>query len=360
MERKTVLYDRHTALGARMVPFGGYLMPVQYTGILEEHAAVRTKAGLFDVSHMGEVLLEGPDALRELNRVLTNDFTSMKDGRVRYSPMCYPDGGVVDDLLVYRRGPERYLIVVNASNREKDVEWMKAHWEGDVRFEDISDRVAEIALQGPLSEEILRKLTEGPLPDKYYWFTEDVSVAGIRCLVSRTGYTGEDGFELYCAAADGPALWDALLAAGRPMGLIPCGLGARDTLRLEAAMPLYGHEMDETISPLETGLGSAVKMEKEDFIGKEGILKRGEPKTVRVGLKVTGRGVVREHMEVLDGGEVIGHTTSGTVLPTVGGAHAMALLPPRYAAPGIPVTVNVRGREVACETEALPFYRRAR
>ena len=358
-EKKTVLYDEHVRLGARMVPFGGFLMPVQYTDILAEHRAVRSGVGLFDVSHMGEVMLEGPDAPDNLNHLLTNDFTNMKNGRVRYSPMCNENGGVVDDLLVYRMGPEKYLIVVNASNREKDTAWMRRHLSGDVRLTDISDEVAQIAVQGPLSGEVLKKLTEaGNLPEKYYWFREHCDVAGTDCLISQTGYTGEYGFELYCRTEDAVKLWRLLLEAGAEFGILPCGLGARDTLRLEASMPLYGHEMDDEITPFETGLGFAVKMEKKDFIGKAALTEKGEPSVARVGLKVTGRGVVREHMEVFADGKQIGRTTSGTVLPTVGGAHAMALLDRAYAEPGTEVSVSVRGRMVACETEALPFYSR--
>ena len=359
MDKKTVLYEEHVKLGAKMVPFGGFIMPVQYSDIIGEHKCVRTQVGLFDVSHMGEVTLKGPDALANLNHLLTNDFTNMPEGRVRYSPMCNENGGVVDDLLVYKKGEGDYLIVVNASNKDKDYEWMKAHVFGDVELVDISDSVAQIAVQGPEAKKLMLKLTaEENLPEKYYWFIDNCDVDGICCLISQTGYTGEFGYELYCAAEKGPELWNKLLAAGEEFGVKPCGLGARDTLRLEAAMPLYGHEMDDEVTPLETGLGFAVKMGKEDFIGKAALVEKGEPKIGRIGIKVTGRGIVREHMDVVAEGRVIGHTTSGTVLPYVGGAHAMALLEKDYAVPGKPVTVLVRGREVACETEALPFYKR--
>lgn len=359
MEKKTVLYDSHVKLGAKIVPFAGYLMPVQYTDILEEHMAVREKAGLFDVSHMGEIMLEGPDAAANLNRLLTNDYTKMNPGRVRYSPMCYENGGVVDDLLVYKMGEEKYLIVVNASNKDKDFAWMQEHIEGDAAIRDISDDVVQIALQGPASDRIMEKLTDlTKLPEKYYTFTQNNDVGGISCLVSQTGYTGEFGYELYCRREEGVRLWDLLLEAGREEGLIPCGLGARDTLRLEAAMPLYGHEMDENITPLETGLDFAVKMNKESFIGKAGMLERGEPAVRRVGLKVTGRGIVRESMDVLKDGRVIGHTTSGTYLPYLKGAYAMALIEAGMAVEGCEVAVSVRGREIPCVITALPFYKR--
>jgi len=343
-----------------MVPFAGYLLPVQYTDVIAEHMAVRNQAGLFDVSHMGEVIIAGPDALACINHLYTNDFTSMQDGRVRYSPMCNEEGGVVDDLIVYRMAADRYLVVVNAANRHKDVEWMKAHLTGDVTLEDRSDEYAQLALQGPKSREILaRIMTEDEIPAKYYTFRDDVTAAGAKCLVSQTGYTGEHGYEIYCRPEDAPGIWDALLAAGREDGLIPCGLGARDTLRLEAAMPLYGHEMNDTISPLETGLGFSVKMQKQEFIGKAAMLAKGEPKIRRIGLKVTGRGIIREHCKIFAGGHEIGATTSGTHCPYLGGAYAMALVDTEYAGEGTPVEAEVRGRKVAAEITALPFYKKA-
>lgn len=358
-EKRTPLYERHVALNGKMVPFAGYLLPVQYTGVIEEHMAVRQRAGLFDVSHMGEVLFSGPDALANLNRLFTNDFCGMADGRVRYSPMCNENGGIIDDMIIYRMGEQRYMAVPNASNREKDVSWMREHLFGDVVMEDVSDSFAQLALQGPKSREILAKLCdEGDIPEKYYTFRADVTVGKVKCILSRTGYTGEAGFELYCAPADAEALWDALLAAGRCDGLIPCGLGARDTLRLEAAMPLYGHEMDDEISPLETGLDFAVKMGKNDFIGKAGIEARGVPAIARVGLKITGRGIVREHCAVYFGDRQIGRTTSGTHLPYLNAAFAMALLEKAYCAAGTAVEVDVRGRRIAAEIVGLPFYKR--
>ncbi|WP_320994773.1 glycine cleavage system aminomethyltransferase GcvT, partial [Hungatella sp.] len=297
MECKTTLYDTHVKYGGKMVPFAGFLLPVQYgTGVIAEHMAVRTACGLFDVSHMGEILCEGEAALDNLNHLLTNDFTSMVDGQARYSPMCNEEGGVVDDLIVYKIRDNHYFIVVNASNKDKDFAWMMAHKLPGAELKDISAEVGQLALQGPKAEEILLKLTDKEnLPVKYYTCLIDRPVAGIRCIVSKTGYTGEDGYELYMDAGKAPELFEALMEAGKEEGLIPCGLGARDTLRLEAAMPLYGHEMDDTITPLETGLSFAVKMKKEDFIGKAAIEAKGEPTRVRVGLKVTGRGIIREH-----------------------------------------------------------------
>ena len=362
MELKTPLYDCHVAGGGKIVPFAGYLLPVQYpTGVIAEHMAVRDHAGLFDVSHMGEVLITGPDAFTNIQNLFTNDFTSMTDGKVRYSPMCYEDGGVVDDLIVYRYNQEKYLVVVNASNRHKDVEWMKSHLFGDVKLEDISDRVAQIALQGPASVKILSKLTGGQeLPVKFYTFRDPVLVDGISCIVSTTGYTGESGYECYCDPADAPKLWNALLKAGEDEGLIPCGLGARDTLRLEAAMPLYGHEMDENVTPLETGLRSYVKMGKEDFIGKKALEEKAEPKRTRIGLKITGRGIAREHCDVYWNGQKIGATTSGTHCPYLGYAIAMALVESPSPEIGTAVEIDVRGRKIAAEIVPLPFYKKSK
>lgn len=361
MELKTPLYDRHVSGGGKIVPFAGYLLPVQYeTGVIAEHMAVRQKAGLFDVSHMGEVIFKGPDALANINRLLTNDFTGMADGQVRYSPMCNETGGVVDDLIVYRVDETTYMVVVNASNRHKDVAWMKGHLMGEVQFDDISDSVAQLALQGPKAPEILRKLArEEDIPVKYYSFVKEGIVAGVKCVVSKTGYTGEDGYELYCLPGEAPALWDSLLEAGKEEGLIPCGLGARDTLRLEASMPLYGHEMSDEITPLETGLGFFVKLAKQSFIGKQALEARAQLTRKRVGLKVTGRGIAREECPVYAGERQIGTVTSGTHCPFLGGAYAMALLEIAHTEIGSAVEIDVRGRKIAAEVIKLPFYKKA-
>ena len=362
MELKTPLYDAHVKAGGKVVPFAGYLLPVQYgTGVITEHMAVREKAGLFDVSHMGEVLCQGKDALANLQKLLTNDFTNMVDGQARYSPMCNENGGTVDDLIVYKRGDNDYFIVVNAANKDKDYQWMSDHQFGEVTFTDASSEYGQIALQGPKAMDILKKLTaEKNIPKKYYHAVFDTEVAGIPCIISKTGYTGEDGVELYLAAENTEKMWDALLEAGKEEGLIPCGLGARDTLRMEAAMPLYGHEMDDEISPIETGLKFAVKMGKEDFIGKKALEERGEPKITRIGLKVTGRGIIREHQDVYVGDQKIGHTTSGTHCPFLGYPIAMALVDVGSVEVGDKVEVDVRGRKVEAEVIALPFYKRAK
>ncbi|MEI6578701.1 MAG: glycine cleavage system aminomethyltransferase GcvT, partial [Eubacteriales bacterium] len=283
---KTPLYDTHVKYGGKIVPFAGYLLPVQYqTGIAAEHIAVRTAAGLFDVSHMGEITLKGMDALKNVQMLVTNDCSVMYDGQVKYSPMCNENGGVVDDLLVYKIGDNDYMLVVNAANHDKDVEWIKSYISGDVEFKDISQDLAQIAVQGPNAYQIVINLADKEnLPVKYYSFTQGVDVGGFECIVSKTGYSGEEGYELYTANENAAPLWEKLMEAGKDLGLIPCGLGARDTLRLEAAMPLYGHEMNDVITPFETGIGFFVKMTKDDFIGKAALQAKGEPKIKRIGL----------------------------------------------------------------------------
>lgn len=361
MELKTPLYDIHVEEGGKIVPFAGYLLPVQYgTGIIAEHEAVRTQVGLFDVSHMGEVLFTGPSALATINHLFTNDYTDMPIGRVRYGVMCNERGGCIDDLIVYKFGEEEYFVVVNASNREKDVAHMAANLLPGTSFEDLSDNVAELALQGPRSKDVMAKLCDvEQLPQGYYRAVRDIDVAGITCMVSRTGYTGEFGYELYCAPSDAEALWRALRKAGEEFGLIPCGLGARDTLRLEASMPLYGHEMDEDTSPLVAGLNLGVRMGKEEFIGREAILAAGEPTQIRVGLVAKGRGIMREHMDVYAGDKLVGHTTSGTFAPHLKKAIAMARVDVAYADVDTELEVEVRGRRIAATVVPMPFYKRA-
>ena len=360
MERKTPLYDVHVAEGGKIVPFAGYLLPVQYgSGVIKEHMAVRQQAGLFDVSHMGEVLFTGPTALDTLNHLLTNDYSNMAVNKVRYGVMCNADGGTIDDLVVYKFGEEAYLVVVNAANREKDYAHMAQNLLPGTKAEDISDSVAQLALQGPKAPAILKKLLpEDQIPKGYYTALPNVEIQGMKCMISRTGYTGELGYEIYTANEDAPKLWKLLRETGEEFGLIPCGLGARDTLRLEAAMPLYGHEMDETISPLEAGLDFGVKLNKDEFIGKDALVAAGAPKRVRVGMEVTGRGIIREHQEVYLGQEKIGLTTSGTHCPFLGKALAMALIDPAHAAEGTQLEVEVRGRRVPAVIVPLPFYKR--
>lgn len=360
MSMKTPLYDTHVRAGGRIVDFAGWELPVQYSGILAEHRAVRTAAGLFDVSHMGEIAVTGPQALAALQHLVTNDLASMKIGDARYSPMCYENGGTVDDLLVYLRGENDYLVVVNASNKDKDFRWMLDNNPHGANIEDVSAAWAQLALQGPKAQDILSQLIDvSLLPVKNYTFTEH-ALLGAPCILSRTGYTGEDGFELYCPPAIAPALWDALLQAGQPFGLIPCGLGARDTLRLEAAMPLYGHELTADISPLEAVLGRFVKLDKADFVGLAALRTQKEQGLTRkrVGLELLDRGIAREGTAVLNGEQVIGHVTSGTFAPYLERSIAMALVPPGAAAEGTELSVDVRGRRIAAKVIKLPFYKR--
>ena len=360
MEKKTPLYDTHVKYGGSIVEFGGFLLPVQYeTGIKKEHLTVRTECGLFDVSHMGEILVQGPKSLDWLNYVLTNDFTGMKDGRARYSPMCNEHGGTVDDLIVYKRGDDDYFVVVNAANKDKDYGWMKAHEQEGATVTDVSDQYGQLALQGPKAQTILEKLVPADMiPEGYYTANFHGEIKGIPCIISRTGYTGEDGFEIYMAADKAAEIWEILMEAGKDEGLIPCGLGARDTLRLEAAMPLYGHEMNDEISPKTAGLGFAVKMDKPDFIGKEAMEKAMPLQKRRAGLKAVSRGILREHCEVFDGEEKIGETTSGTFLPYLGGSYALSIIDADKYEVGKTLRVVVRGRSIDAEIVPLPFYKR--
>jgi aminomethyltransferase len=357
LEKKTPLYECHVEAKGKIVEFGGYLLPIQYeTGIITEHKAVRENVGMFDVSHMGEFIMEGKDALANVNYLFTNDFTDLALGGVRYSIMCQPDGNTVDDLLVYRMKEDKFYIVVNASNRDKDREWILANKFGDVRFEDISDSIGQIAIQGPNSEKVAQKLTD-QIPQKYYTFIDDVTFAGKNVLISRTGYTGEDGFEVYCKAEDTPHLWNEVLKAGAEFDLIPCGLGCRDTLRFEAGMPLYGHELSETISPVEAGLKMFVKLDKPDFIGKEALSKDRLRK--RMAFKVVDKGIAREHCDVYVNDEWVGQTTTGTFSPTLNQAIFTALVKVDVN-PESQFTVDVRGRKLKAEVTKFPFVRKSR
>lgn len=312
--KKTPLFEKHCALGGKIVDFGGWALPVQYTSILDECKAVRERAGLFDVSHMGEVDIIGNDAYAYMQKMVTNDVTSMTPGRCRYAVMCYDNGGAVDDVLIYKFADDHYMLIVNAGNTDKDFAWLSEHAFGDVRVINNSAKWGQLALQGPLHQAVLDAAGfEGEIPQKYYTFNDKMTVAGIPCLVSRTGYTGEDGVELYCAAEDTVRLFEALLEAGKGVDMLPCGLGARDTLRFEASMPLYGHEMSADINPVECGLGFAIKFNKPDFIGKEALLKPQTRK--RIGLKIVGKGIARPDADVLCNGEKVGIVTSAAPHP---------------------------------------------
>jgi aminomethyltransferase len=363
--KKTPLNQTHIDAGARMVDFGGWHMPVQYTGLSQEHQAVRTKAGLFDVSHMGEVTVEGDGAEAFLNFLVTNNVSKLTDGQAQYTVMCYEDGGIVDDLLVYKRGPGRYFLCINAGNTDKDWEWIRKQAEKfpNLKAKNVSEEFSQIAIQGPLATQILQKLTSFDLSRiKYYHFAE-TELLGQPAILSRTGYTGEDGFEIYAPAAHGAELWKKLMEAGSPLGLLPAGLGARDTLRTEMKMPLYGHEIDQTTNPLEAGLGWVVKLDKAgDFLGKAALLKAkaAGPRRALVGLRVLDRGIARQGYEIFDsdGKEAIGTVTSGTPSPTLGTNIAIGYVKKGLESPGTRLTVKVRDRFFPAEVVATPFYKR--
>ncbi|WP_406944380.1 glycine cleavage system aminomethyltransferase GcvT [Halobacillus sp. SY10] len=362
--KRTPLYSEYKKLGAKTIDFGGWDLPVQFSSIKEEHQATRTAAGLFDVSHMAEVMVEGPDSLPFLQKMLTNDVSKLEPGKAQYTIMCYEDGGTVDDLIVYHLDQDKYLLVVNAANRQKDYEWLKEHQEGDVTVKDVSDEYVQLAVQGPKAEEALQTITETDLSAiKFFRFEQGVVLKGVdgEALVSRTGYTGEDGFEIYLHADSGAQLWRAILEAGEPFGLKPVGLGARDTLRFEANLALYGQELSKEITPIEAGLNFAVKVKKEaDFIGKE-VLKRQKeegPGRKLVGIEMIDKGIPRTHYDVLDGEEVIGFVTTGTQSPTLGKNVGLALINREYTAEGTEVTVQVRKRKLKAKVVKTPFYKR--
>jgi aminomethyltransferase len=362
--RETALIDVHRALGARLIEFGGWLMPVQYAGILEEHRAVRERAGLFDLSHMGELFVEGEEAGEALAYALVTDPRSLAVGRAHYSMICAPDGGIIDDLIVYRLAPERFLVVANAGNAEIVSDELASRLE---RFravlDDRSRATSLVAIQGPLAAGILAPLTDVDVAALRYYAIAEGQVAGIHALVARTGYTGEDGFEVFVDWARGPDVWRALEAAGKDAGTVPCGLGARDTLRLEAGMPLYGNELDRATNPFEAGLGRVVKLEKPgDFVGRaalERVSREGIAKRL-VGLRITGRGIARHGYPVLAGERRTGAVTSGTQSPTLGYPIAMAYVAPADGEPGTMLDVDVRDQRVSAEVVPLPFYKRSR
>lgn len=357
--KRTPVYEKHIELGGKMIDFGGWSLPVQYTGILEEHRQVRAAAGLFDVSHMGEIIVSGPDAEAFLQKMITNNILGAKERRIIYSPMCYPDGGVVDDLLVYKVSGQHYLVIVNASNTEKDFDWFIQNLEGQVRVLNVSDNYAQLALQGPKAETILQKLTDTPLGDlKFFHFDPEVMLCGHRAIVSRTGYTGEDGFEIYTHPEYAPILWDSLLLEGKEEGLVPVGLGARDTLRFEAALPLYGQEISKDITPLEAGLGRFVKLDKDDFIGKQALQKQQEEGLIRklVGFEMVERGIPRSHYEVRVNGNPIGFVTTGSFSPSLEKNIGLAMIDTAYATEGTEIHILIRNKEVKAKTVGIPFY----
>lgn len=360
--KRTPLYEQHRTLGARLVEFSGWEMPVQYSGILQEHQAVRTRAGLFDVSHMGEFKVEGAGALAFLQHLVPNDVSRLALGQALYTQLCRPDGNTLDDLLIYHLDEHNYMLVVNAGNIENDLAWVQQQAEAfaDVTITDQSDTIGLLALQGPAAQSILQPLTGVDLAViGYYHFTTG-AVDGIHCIISRTGYTGEDGFELYCPAKDTVKLWNDLLAAGKPHGLLPAGLGARDTLRLEAGYCLYGHELDEQTNPLEARLGWTVKFNKGDFIGRDVLLavKQQGPQRLLSGIELLDRGIPRGGYAIYSNDQQIGTLTSGAPGPTVGKNIGLGYITASHATIGQEVQIDIRGKRVAARIVAVPFYKR--
>lgn len=359
--KTTPLYEKHLELKGKIIDFGGWALPVEYSGIITEHEAVRNKAGLFDVSHMGEITVKGEDSEKYLQMVLTNDISVLKNNQIAYTTMCYEDGGVVDDLLVYKYNNIDYLLVVNASNTDKDFEWLENHVFGNVEVKNVSHEYSLLALQGPEAQSILQKHVKEDLNEiEYYHFKDNINVAGINALVSRTGYTGEDGFELYLASEDGSKMWDLLLETGKEEGLVPAGLGARDTLRFEAGLPLYGQEIDKDITPLEAGLGFCVKFAKDNFIGKDALAaqKAEGLKRKSAGFEMVERGIPRSHYEVFAEGKKVGYVTTGSVSPTLKKNIGIALIDAEYAKEGTEIEISIRNKNVKAKVIKKPFYSR--
>ena len=352
--KRTPFYEIHKAAGGKLVEFGGWEMPVQYSGILDEHNTIRKAVGLFDVSHMGEVYATGPNAEKFVNNLITNDVNKLVDGQILYSPMCYEHGGVVDDLLVYRFNDEKFLIVINASNVDKDFQWMSEHILGADVVNHSSD-VAEVALQGPLAQKTLQKLTSFDLNSlKYFYFTE-FEIVGVHCLISRTGYTGEDGYEIYFDNANAEKIWNALMEAGKEFGIKPCGLGCRDSLRLEAGLMLYGNDITQDVTPLEAPLKWTVKLDKEDFIGKRALLEKPIKRKL-VGFELLERAVPRHGNEVYIGGEKFDYVTSGIFSPTLQKPVGFAFVPVDLPL-GDGIEVKIRDRLIKAKTCSYRFYK---
>jgi aminomethyltransferase len=357
--KRTALYEVHRKLSAKIVEFAGYLMPVQYQGIIEEHKRVRKSVGIFDVSHMGEFIIKGENATEYLQKMTLNDVTKLANFRAQYTGMCYEHGGIVDDLILYRF-PDHYMVIVNASNREKDFQWMQEHMIPGVELTDISDEFALLAVQGRNAQATLQKLTDLNLSEiKYYWFRE-VVLAGVPTVVSRTGYTGEDGFEVGFNAGESEKVWNAILEAGTEFEIEPIGLGARDTLRLEMKYCLYGNDIDETTNPLEAGLGWITKLDKGEFIGREAIAKVKEKGVSRklVGFELKERAFPRPGYKILKDGKEVGYVTSGTFSPSLEKGIGIGYINKPYYEVGTSITLSIRGKEIPAEVVKTPFYQR--
>ncbi len=360
--KHTPLYFVHKELGAKIVPFAGWNMPIQYAGLIQEHLAVRKSCGIFDVSHMGEVEITGKEAESFIQNLIPNDATKLQDESILYSPMCYENGGVVDDLLVYRMAHDRYMLCINASNTDKDFQWIVEQSKSfDVDVVNASDRTAQLAIQGPNAEALLQKLTEVSLKDIEYYHFKIGDVHQVECIISRTGYTGEDGFELYFDAQKAEAMFRKIMEVGKEFDIQPTGLGARDTLRLEVAYPLYGNELSAESNPLEAGLGWTIKLDKDNFIGKESLSASKENGLGKklVGIKLLERGVPRSHYSVTKNGEKVGEVTSGTFSPSLEVGIALVLVDKEYAKPGETLNVEIRKQSVPAEVVKLPFVPRS-
>ncbi|MGX9135247.1 glycine cleavage system aminomethyltransferase GcvT [Rummeliibacillus sp. JY-2-4R] len=359
--KHTPLFDSYAKYGGKTIDFGGWDLPVQFSSIKAEHEAVRKNAGLFDVSHMGEIFVEGSDSLAYLQNLVTNDVSKVAINQTQYTTMCYEDGGVVDDLLIYKLEEAKYLLVVNAANIEKDFDWMKKQAFGDVTITNRSSEFGQLALQGPIALEVLQQLTETNLQEiKPFRLQQHVNIKGYDTLVSRTGYTGEDGFEIYASNDAIVALWDLILQAGESKGVLPCGLGARDTLRFESCLPLYGQELSNTISPLEAGINFVVKLNKEDFIGKDALLAQKENGVPRksIGIEMIDKGIPRHGYKVYKGEEEIGEVTTGTQSPLTKRNIGLALVKSEYAVVGQELEIEIRNRRLKVKTVETPFYKR--
>ncbi len=360
--KKTPLFDHYEKYGGKIVDFAGWALPVEFSTLKDEHNAVRNKAGIFDVSHMGEVVVSGEEAEKFLDYLLTNEIGKMQEKQISYNLMCYESGTVVDDLIVYKYTNDHFLLVINAGNIEKDVAWiMEKSKLFKVEVEHISNNIAQLAVQGPKAQEVLQKLTDFNLAEiKFFFFEEEINVAGVKCIVSRSGYTGEDGFELYMNKDFVVSLWEKIIDAGKEEGLIPCGLGARDTLRFESGLPLYGNELSDQITPLEAGLGFFVKLQKDDFIGKEALVKQKEEGLKRkiVGFEMIDKGIPRHEYEVFSNDKKIGFVTTGYMAPTVGRTVGLAMVDAEFSPIGTEILIGVRNKKLKAKVVDKKFYQK--
>jgi len=361
MSKKTPFYDQHVAFGAKITEFAAYLMPVSYTGIRQEHLCVRNSVGVFDVSHMGEFRVDGKNAEAFLQKITINDVSKLLDGQAQYSAMCYPDGGIVDDLIIYRFSPESFMLVVNASNIEKDFEWASRHCPADVVLRNISEELALLAVQGPRCLEVLQPLTSTVLKDIGFYHFAEGKLAGKKMLISRTGYTGEPGFELYHEPADSAELWDVLFRSGAAAGIQAIGLGARDTLRLEMKYALYGNDIDQSTNPLEAGLGWITKIDKGDFIGREALQKVQESKPARrlIAFSMEERGIPRHGYDIYCGDICVGQVTSGTLSPSLGIGIGTGYVRSNCAKTGQEILIDTRGKKIRARIVKPPFVDRS-